>query len=48
MVPRVVAPALELSSSDVRTAVAEGRSMEGLVPPAVAAYIREKDLYRNT
>ena len=48
MVPRVVAPALELSSSEVREAVAEGRSVEGMVPPAVATYMREKDLYSTT
>ena len=47
VVRRIVTPAIELSSTDVRTAVAEGFPIEGAVPPAVAAYIRERDLYRN-
>ena len=47
MVPRIVAPAIELSSSDVRAAVTEGLSIDGLVPPAVARYIEENHLYRN-
>ena len=47
MVPRIVAPAIELSSSDVRAAVAEGRSIDGMVPPAVARYIEDHQLYRN-
>ena len=47
MVPRIVAPAIELSSSRVRAAVAEGASIDGLVPPAVARYIEENHLYRN-
>ena len=47
MVPRIVAPALELSSSDVREAIGEGASIEGLVPPAVARYIHEHGLYRK-
>ena len=47
MVPRIVAPAIELSSSDVRDAVANGYPIEDLVPPAVARYIEENHLYRN-
>ena len=47
MVPRIVAPAIELSSSDVRAAVADGRSLDGMVPPAVARYIEENHLYRT-
>ena len=47
MVPRIVAPAIELSSSRVRAAVAAGASIDGLVPPAVARYIEENHLYRN-
>jgi nicotinate-nucleotide adenylyltransferase len=47
MVPRIVAPAIELSSSDVREAVAQGHPVDGLVPPAVARYIDEHALYRN-
>ena len=47
VVRRIVTPAIELSSTDVRAAVAEGFPIEGAVPPAVAAYIRERGLYRN-
>lgn len=35
----------DISSTDVRNAVAEGRSVDHLVPPSVAEYIREKGLY---
>ncbi len=45
VVRRIQAPPIELSSSDVRAAVAAGRPLDGLVPPAVAAYIDEKGLY---
>ena len=44
-VPRIVAPAIELSSSRVREAVAAGESIDDMVPAAVAHYIREKGLY---
>ncbi len=47
MVPRIVAPAIELSSSMVRDALADGHSIDGMVPPAVARYIEENHLYRN-
>ncbi len=47
MVPRIVSPAIELSSSDVREAVANGYPIDGMVPPAVARYIEENHLYRN-
>lgn len=47
VVRRIIAPAVELSSTDVRAAVSEGFPIEGAVPPAVAAYIREHNLYRN-
>ena len=45
MVPRIVAPAIELSSSLVRETVGKGESIHGMVPPAVADYIQEKHLY---
>ena len=47
VVRRIVTPAIELSSTDVRAAVAEGFPIEGAVPPAVASYIRAHGLYRN-
>jgi nicotinate-nucleotide adenylyltransferase len=47
VVRRIMAPAIEISSTDVRAAVADGFPIEGAVPPAVAAYIREHNLYRN-
>jgi nicotinate-nucleotide adenylyltransferase len=40
-------PRLDLSSSDVRGRVAAGRSIDELVPPAVAAYIDAHGLYRT-
>ncbi len=48
VVRRIVAPAVELSSSDIRTAVADSRPIDGLVPLSVAAYIHEKGLYHKT
>jgi nicotinate-nucleotide adenylyltransferase len=40
-------PPIEVSSSMVRSRVAAGASIEGLVPPAVACYIAQHDLYRQ-
>jgi nicotinate-nucleotide adenylyltransferase len=40
-------PALEVSSTAIRSRVAEGRSIRYWVPPAVEAYIREHGLYRE-
>lgn len=48
--PRVILlpiRALDVSSTAVRARVRSGRSIDGLVPPAVAAYIRERQLYRG-
>jgi len=39
--------ALDVSSTAVRDRVRRGRSLEGLVPPSVAAYIRAHQLYRG-
>jgi nicotinate-nucleotide adenylyltransferase len=39
-------PRLGLSSTSIRARVAAGRSIRYLVPPAVAAYIGEHELYR--
>ena len=38
---------VEVSSTEIRAALAAGRSIDDMVPPAVAAYIREKNLYRE-
>jgi len=48
--PRIVlvdAPTAAVSSTDVRSCVARGRPIDGLVPAAVAAYILERGLYRH-
>lgn len=45
VVRRVVMPPVELSSTDVRRAAAAGKSLAGMVPPAVEAYIRKHGLY---
>ena len=45
VVRRIVAPAIELSSSMVRAALAEGKSVEDMVHPKVAAYIKDRGLY---
>jgi nicotinate-nucleotide adenylyltransferase len=44
-VERVPIPRLDVSSSDVRTRLAEGRPVDGLVPPAVVHVIRARGLY---
>jgi len=41
-------PRIDVSSSDIRRRVAEGRSVRHLVPDAVAQAIAERDLYRTT
>ena len=40
-------PALAISSTDIRRRVREGRPIQYLVPPEVAAYIDERQLYRG-
>lgn len=45
VVRRIVTPPIEISSTDVRRAAAAGRSLAGMVPPAVEAYIRSRGLY---
>ena len=47
VVRRIVTPAIELSSTDIRRAVTEGFPIDGAVPPAVADYIYEHGLYRD-
>ena len=43
----VTAPFLEISASEIRQRVREGRSIRYLVPPAVEQYIHEHDLYKG-
>jgi nicotinate-nucleotide adenylyltransferase len=40
-------PHLDISATDIRARVADGRSIQGLVPPPVAAYIEAHHLYRD-
>jgi nicotinate-nucleotide adenylyltransferase len=47
VVRRIVAPAIELSSSDVREAIAKGQTVDGMIPPTVARYIETNQLYRT-
>ena len=47
VVRRIVTPAIELSSTDIRRAVTEGFPIDGAVPHAVADYIYEHGLYRD-
>ncbi len=42
----VAMPLMNISASDIRSRAARGASLEGLVPPAVANYIRQHGLYR--
>lgn len=42
---RIDIPELEISSTELRQRVADGRSVEYLTPPGVVAYLRERDLY---
>jgi nicotinate-nucleotide adenylyltransferase len=39
-------PAVDVSSSDIRRRIAAGESIDDLVPPAVARYIADEQLYR--
>ena len=41
-------PALAISSTDIRRRVREGRPIQYLVPPQVADYIQERNLYAGT
>ncbi len=41
-------PQIDISASDIRSRVAHGLSITGLVPETVEEYIREQGLYRNS
>ena len=41
----VPAPLIDVSATDIRRRVAEGRSIDYLTPPAVVQYVRERGLY---
>ena len=45
MFRKILTEPIELSSTDVRRAVSEGRDISRLVPPAVERFIRENGLY---
>ena len=47
VVRRIVAPAIELSSSDVRHTIAEGGPIDSMVSEPVARYIEANHLYRT-
>lgn len=43
----VEAPLLDISATEIRQRIREGKSVEGLLPEAVIRYINEKGLYRG-
>lgn len=47
VVRRIVAPVIEVSSADIRRAIAGQDAWEHMVPPTVATYIKEKGLYTH-
>jgi nicotinate-nucleotide adenylyltransferase len=44
-VEHVTIPRLEVSSTDIRTRLAEGRPIDGIVPPGTVRVIRGRNLY---
>jgi nicotinate-nucleotide adenylyltransferase len=42
---RIAVPLFDMSSTELRSRVHEGRPIDGLVPPAVVRYLREHGLY---
>ena len=46
-VVKIKAPAISVSSSEIRRRVSEGEDISGLVPETVAEYIKEKGLYKQ-
>ena len=47
VVRKIVAPVMEISSTEIRQAIAQGTPWEDAVPNAVALYIKEKGLYAH-
>jgi nicotinate-nucleotide adenylyltransferase len=45
IVRRLMADTIELSSTEIRQRVKEGADIAGLLPDAVAAYVKAKGLY---
>ena len=45
MFRRIITDPINVTSTDIRTAVREGRDISGLVPPAVGEFIRDRGLY---
>jgi nicotinate-nucleotide adenylyltransferase len=43
----MTSPMLDISASEIRNALAAGRDVADLLPPAVWAYIRQRELYRS-
>lgn len=43
----VLLPMMDVSSTDIRQRLADGRAIDDLVPPAVASYIDQHRLYRQ-
>jgi nicotinate-nucleotide adenylyltransferase len=43
----VQTPLIEISSTDIRERVSQGKDIAYLTPPAVADYIRQRELYRG-
>ena len=46
-VERVAIPRLDISSTDLRQRLGEGRPIDGLVPPGVVRRIHEQGLYTD-
>ena len=44
----VTLPMMDVSSTEIRKRVANGQGIDALVPPAVARYIEQHNLYRRT
>ncbi|MBM3675094.1 MAG: nicotinate (nicotinamide) nucleotide adenylyltransferase [Actinobacteria bacterium] len=44
----VAVPRLDISSSELRARIAAGRPVDGLVPPAVVRFIKDRGLYTSS